>query len=304
MTRIRRNANANTEGVVQEFLETSYDIIKEVHDNLDNLQAVVDAINNLDPDSFATAAQGLLADSALQPADLSTLGLLNALVTDATLIDTADPRLSDSRDPNAHTHSELDITDLQTYLQTSDIDSLAELNAIVLDATLIDTADARLSDDRNPTAHTHPYTELTAMPTTLLGYGITDAYTKAEVDAHDHAFADLTATPTTLAGYGITDAFSGNYNDLIEQPNIKDSIDSYGFDGDMESQRIMNLANPVELQDAVSKAYLNTVLDSFKNELLLVMDVRIELKLGTTIADLYSGGTSIQTLLSAGLLRV
>lgn len=40
-----------------------------------------------------------------------------------------------------------------TIIKTADIDTLAELNAIITDATLIDTTDARLSDARTPTAH-------------------------------------------------------------------------------------------------------------------------------------------------------
>ncbi len=56
------------------------------------------------------------------------------------------------------------------------------------------------------------FADLTATPTTLAGYGITDAYTKTQSDAqyapivHSHTFASLTSKPTTLAGYGITDA--------------------------------------------------------------------------------------------------
>jgi hypothetical protein len=45
-------------------------------------------------------------------------------------------------------------------LQSADINTLAKLNAIVADATLIDTTDARLSDARTPTAHTHTASEL------------------------------------------------------------------------------------------------------------------------------------------------
>jgi hypothetical protein len=52
------------------------------------------------------------------------------------------------------------------------------------------------------TAHTHTFASLTTKPTTLAGYGITDAATAA----HTHTFASLTSIPTTLAGYGITDA--------------------------------------------------------------------------------------------------
>lgn len=44
-------------------------------------------------------------------------------------------------------------------LSSSDIDTLAELNAIVADATLIDTADSRLSDARTPTAHASDHTD-------------------------------------------------------------------------------------------------------------------------------------------------
>ena len=42
------------------------------------------------------------------------------------------------------------------------------------------------------------FSDLTTKPTTLAGYGITDAF--------DGNFSSLSGTPTTLAGYGITDA--------------------------------------------------------------------------------------------------
>jgi len=45
-------------------------------------------------------------------------------------------------------------------LNAVDIDTLAELNALLTDATLIDTTDSRLSDARTPTAHTHTATEI------------------------------------------------------------------------------------------------------------------------------------------------
>jgi len=43
------------------------------------------------------------------------------------------------------------------------------------------------------------------------------------------SFADLTSTPTTLAGYGITDAFSGDYNDLSNTPVIPESLLDLGI---------------------------------------------------------------------------
>ena len=75
--------------------------------------------------------------------------------------------------------------------------------------------------------HSHAFSTLTSKPTTLSGYGITDAVpatrkvnnkalssdislTASDVGAsasgHSHAFSTLTSKPTTLSGYGITDA--------------------------------------------------------------------------------------------------
>jgi len=57
--------------------------------------------------------------------------------------------------------------------------------------------------------HTHVWANITSTPTTLSGYGITDAYTKDNLGTSGGAVVhwdNLTATPTTLSGYGITDA--------------------------------------------------------------------------------------------------
>lgn len=52
--------------------------------------------------------------------------------------------------------------------------------------------------------HGHAWDKITATPTTLGGYGITDAATST----HTHAFAEITSKPTTISGYGITDAYT------------------------------------------------------------------------------------------------
>jgi hypothetical protein len=55
-----------------------------------------------------------------------------------------------------------------------------------------------------------PWSGVTGTPTSLAGYGITDAYTKTASDARFAAiagpfpWADVSGTPTSLAGYGIT----------------------------------------------------------------------------------------------------
>lgn len=50
-------------------------------------------------------------------------------------------------------------------------------------------------------SHNHTWANITNTPTTLLGYGITDAF-----PPHGHPWSEITATPTTLLGYDITDA--------------------------------------------------------------------------------------------------
>ena len=91
------------------------------------------------------------------------------------------------------------------------------------------------------------FSDLTTTPTTISGYGITDAFdgefsslagTPTTIsgygitDAFDGAFSSLTGTPTTISGYGITDAFDGAFSSLTGKPT---TISGYGitdaFDG-------------------------------------------------------------------------
>ena len=64
-----------------------------------------------------------------------------------------------------------------------------------------------------------PWSEITGTPTTLGGYGITDAFTKTASDARyapiagPFPWADVTGTPSSLAGYGITDAYTKTASD-------------------------------------------------------------------------------------------
>ena len=78
------------------------------------------------------------------------------------------------------------------------------------------------------------FADLTTTPTTLSGYGITDAASTAQGVLADSAlqsvaFTDLTATPTTLSAYGITDAAT------TAQGALADSALQNGgsFDGDV-----------------------------------------------------------------------
>ena len=81
------------------------------------------------------------------------------------------------------------------------------------------------------------FSDLTSTPTTIAGYGITDAFdgnygslsgipSTFAPASHTQAFSTITSTPTTLAGYGITDAFDGAFGSLSGKPT---TLAGYGI---------------------------------------------------------------------------
>ena len=91
-------------------------------------------------------------------------------------------------------------------------------------------------------AATPTFSSLTGKPTTLSGYGITDTYTKTEIDsaisAATPSFSTLTGKPTTLAGYGITDS--------VELTNNKGAANGYA---------------PLDSSTKIASAYLPSYVD-------------------------------------------
>ena len=123
--------------------------------------------------------------------------------------------------------------------------------------------------------HTFDFTDLGSKPTTIAGYGITDAF--------DGAFASLTSTPTTIAGYGITDAFDGAFASLTSTPT---TITGYGitdaFDGAFSS--LTSKPNTVAgygITDALTS-------------------VNLASDVGSTVLPVANGGTGLTALGSAG----
>jgi hypothetical protein len=70
------------------------------------------------------------------------------------------------------------------------------------------------SCDILPSYDTIRWQDIVGAPTTLGGYGITDAYTSKEVDTKienvDIEWSDINNTPTTVEGYGITDTYTSS----------------------------------------------------------------------------------------------
>ena len=105
------------------------------------------------------------------------------------------------------------------------------------------------------------FADLTSKPTTVAGYGITDALTSVPAQS----FASLTGKPTTIAGYGITDAlelgtsattalagntalFSGAYNDLTGKPSfmtdvVNDTTPQLGGNLGLSGKDILGVGN-------------------------------------------------------------
>ena len=99
------------------------------------------------------------------------------------------------------------------------------------DIPTVPTAVSSFTNDSNYLT-TVAFSDLTGKPTTISGYGITDALelgttsTTALAGDTTFAFADITSKPTTISGYGITDAFDGAFASLSSKPT---TISGYGI---------------------------------------------------------------------------
>lgn len=88
-------------------------------------------------------------------------------------------------------------------------------------------------DGYMPSYDTVKWEDIVGAPTTLGGYGITDAYTADEVDNKienvDVEWSDVNNTPTTIEGYGIKDAYTTS--DVYTKTEVDDKIDDVEISG-------------------------------------------------------------------------
>ncbi|MHC4647974.1 MAG: hypothetical protein ACYTBJ_21145, partial [Planctomycetota bacterium] len=126
----------------------------------------------------------------------------------------SDSRLSDARTPTAHNLGGAE----------HNADTLANLNAKVSDATLIDTTDSRLSDARTPTAHNLGGAEHNADTLANLNLKVSDA---TLIDTGDSRLSDA-RTPTShgLSGAEHSSSTLANLNLKISDATLIDTGDS------------------------------------------------------------------------------
>ena len=115
--------------------------------NLDTIESDT-ATNNAKVGITPTQASNIVTNNAklsatgneLEATDIDTLAELNVIITDATLIDTADSRLSDARTPLAHNQLASTITDFDTEVANNTAVALNTAKVTDLAHPLVETA--------------------------------------------------------------------------------------------------------------------------------------------------------------------
>jgi hypothetical protein len=111
------------------------------------------------------------------------------------------------------------------------------------------------------------FASLTGKPTTIAGYGITDAF--------DGAFSSLTGKPTTVAGYGITDAvtptstttFTNKSGNISQWTNDSGYLVNSDLSGYAQTSNLANVATSGNYSDlsGTPTMYANSDVDSHLN---------------------------------------
>ena len=164
---------------------------------------------------------GVFADLTSKPTTLAGYGITDGATT--SYVTTQITNLVDSAPSTLNTLNELaaalnDDANFSTTITTS-LATKAPLDSPTLTGTpAAPTASSGTNTTQIATTafvqankFSGAFSALTGKPTTIAGYGITDAF--------DGSFTSLSSKPTTIAGYGITDTFfDGAYTSLTSVP--------------------------------------------------------------------------------------
>jgi len=138
--------------------------------------------------------------------------------------------------------------------------------------------------------HTHDYTSLSNLPTLF-----------------DGKFSSLSSTPTTISGYGITDAFDGNYTSLSNLPTLFDgnynSLSNLPtlFDGEFGSlNNIPTTTIGYGITDVYTKTEIDAIHGAFNGTFSSLNDIPTTIT-GYGITDAYTK-TEVDTIASSSVL--
>ena len=207
----------------------------------DDSTLLVDGVNGVIPWSVINGTPAFLTSVAFDDLTTTPTTLVGYGITDAAT--SAQGALADSALQSGDNISTL--TNDSAYLTSGDNISTLTNDSAYLTSVAFD--------------------DLTTTPTTLEGYGITDAATSAQGALADTAlqsvaFDDLTTTPTTIAGYGITDAFSGGYADLTDKPVLA-TVATSGSYNDLTNQPTASGMDLLETHTITTSAQSLLILD-------------------------------------------
>lgn len=182
-------------------------ILDSAPGSLDTLNELANALGD-DP-NFATTMTSNLA--------------LKLNITDFN--STFDTQLATKTTTNIAEGTNLYFTDarVDTHLNTSNAISGQVLNWNGSDYTWVTPTTYTVYTDSDVDTHLNTSS---ATSNQVLSWNGTD-YAWTTVTGFDGQFSSLTGVPTTISGYGITDAFDGDYNNLTNKPTL--------FDGDYNS---------------------------------------------------------------------
>jgi len=207
------------------------DDIAEGTNNLYYTDARVDARAQLKIDQILDSAPGSLDTlnelaSALGDDPNFATTMTNNLALKLNISDfnsTFDTRLATKSTTDISEGSNLYFTDarVDTHLNTSNATSGQVLNWNGTDYTWVTPTTYTVYTDADVDTHLNTSS---ALNNQVLSWNGTDYVWTLLPSTFDGQFSSLTGVPTTISGYGITDAFDGDYNNLTNKPTL--------FDGD------------------------------------------------------------------------
>jgi hypothetical protein len=231
---------------------------------------------------FATAAQGATADTAVQPGSLATVATSGAY---------------------ADLSGRPTLATVATTGVYSDLSGTPSLAAVATSGSAADLTTGQLADARvkasNVTQHQASlaiaWSQLTSLPTTLSGYGITDA------ESSSHAAATYAAKATTLSGYGITDGETSTHAAATYAAKAT-TLAGYGITDAATAASITaititskNTAYTLVLGDA-GTAILHPALDTTARTYTIPANSSVAYPIGTTITIINQNGAGVITI--------